>query len=78
MTRLPLLRRIELLGPGREIRTLLDSSAAYFKRKEPTKLEASITWRGEDGQRFERRVVHDLRIYRDLAFVQKPSVERPE
>lgn len=75
MTALPLFRRIELLAPGREIRTLLDSSAAYFKRREPTKLAATLSWRGEDGERFERHVVHDLRIYRDVAFVQKTSVE---
>ena len=75
MTKLPLFRRIELLAPGREIRTLLDSSAAYFARREPTKLAATISWRSEDGERFERRLVHDLRIYRDIAFVQKTSVE---
>jgi hypothetical protein len=74
MTRLPLLRRIEFLGPGREIRTLLDAAAAYFGRKEPTKLTATITWRSEEGDRFERRVTHDLRIYRDIAYVQNTSV----
>jgi hypothetical protein len=74
MGRLPLFRRIEVLVPGREIRTLLDSSAAYFRRKEPTKLTAFLTWRSEEGERFERRVMHDLRIYRDVAYVQKTSV----
>lgn len=69
MTRLPLLRRIEWLAPRKEIRTLLDASAAYFARREPTKVAVTITFRDEDGERYERRIVHDLRIYRDLAYV---------
>lgn len=66
---LRLFRRIEFLPPGKEIRTLLDASAAYFARKEPTKLTAAITFRNDAGERFERRVVHDLAIYRDVAYV---------
>jgi hypothetical protein len=69
MTRLPLLRRIEWLAPRKEIRTLLDASAAYFARREPTKLAVAITYRDEEGARYERRIVHDLRIYRDIAYV---------
>ena len=69
MTRLPLLRKIEFLAPGREIRTLLDSSAAYFARREPAKLTVEIRYRDEDGGRHERRIVHDLRIYRDIAYL---------
>ncbi len=66
---LRLFRRIEFLPPGREIRTLLDSSAAYFARKEPTKLTATITFRDDAGERYERRIVHDLAIYRDVAYL---------
>jgi hypothetical protein len=66
---LRLFRRIEFLPPGKEIRTLLDSSSAYFARKEPTKLAATIAFRDDGGQAFERRVVHDLAIYRDIAYV---------
>jgi len=66
---LRLFRRIEFLPPGKEIRTFLDASAAYFTRKEPTKLAAAITFRDDAGARFERRVVHDLAIYRDIAYV---------
>lgn len=66
---LRLFRKIEFLPAGKEIRTLLDSSSAYFSRREPVKLAATIAWRGEDGARHERRIVHDLAIYRDLAYV---------
>jgi hypothetical protein len=51
ISRLPLFRNIEYLAPFKEIRTLVDSSAAYFARKEPTKLEVTVTYRDESGTR---------------------------
>jgi hypothetical protein len=66
---LRLFRRIEFLPPGKGIRTLLDASPAYFARKEPTKLAATIAFRDDAGQGYERRVVHDLAIYRDIAYL---------
>ena len=66
---LRLFRRIEFLPPAKEIRTLLDASWAYFARKEPTKLAATIAFRDDAGQGYERRVVHDLAIYRDIAYL---------
>jgi len=73
VSRLPLFRNIEYLAPGREIRTLVDSSAAYFARKEPTKLEIAVTYRDEDGARRQATIAHDLGIYRDLAYVVPPT-----
>ena len=69
MNGLSLFRKIEFLAPGREIRTLLDSSAAYFARREPTVLTATVTYRTVEGQRRQTKVTHDLAIYRDLAYV---------
>ena len=69
MAALRLFKRIEFLPAGKEIRTLLDSAAGYFARREPTKLAATILWRDEQGAKRERRVVHDLAIYRDVAYV---------
>jgi hypothetical protein len=69
VSRQRLFRRIEFLAPGREIRTILDTSAAYFARKEPTKLAATIVFRDDEGARHERRVTHDLAIYRDVAYL---------
>jgi len=69
MSRLRLFRKVEFLPAGKEIRTLLDTSAAYFSRREPTKLTAELTWRDEEGRRYERRIAHDLAIYSDLAYV---------
>lgn len=73
-SKLRLFRRIEYLAPGRRIRALLDTSAAYFARKEPTKLTATIRFRDAAGKRHEREVTHDLAIYRDLPYVVQPCV----
>ena len=75
-SRLPLFRNIEYLAPHKEIRALVDSSAAYFARKEPTKLKATVTYREEDGARRQTTISHDLGIYRDLAYVIAGSGER--
>jgi len=47
----------------------ISRSAAYFARKEPTKLEVTVTYRDESGTRREATIRHDLGIYRDLAYV---------
>jgi hypothetical protein len=70
--KLRLFRRIEYLAPGRRIRALLDSSAAYFARKEPTKLTATVKFRDHEGKRHQREITHDLAIYRDLPYVVQP------
>jgi hypothetical protein len=67
--RLRLFKRIRFLAPGREIRTLLDSSTAYFARKEPTVLTATVSYRTAAGERRRHSITHDLSIYRDLAYV---------
>lgn len=69
MNGLALFRRIEFLGPGREVRTLLDASAAYFGRDEPTQLTATVAYRTPSGERRKHTITHDLSIYRDLAYV---------
>jgi hypothetical protein len=71
--RLPLFRNIEFLAPRKEIRTLVDSSASYFARKEPTKLEVTVAYWDEDGNRHQATVAHDLSIYRALTYVVPPG-----
>ena len=67
---LPLFRQIPFLAPRKEIRTFVDSLGAYLGRGEPTVVTAEISWQTDDGARRERRVRHDLDIYRDLADVR--------
>ena len=68
---LPLFCNIEFLAPSRSIRTLLDSSAAYFARKEPERITATASYSNRSGQKFSSTMVHDLVIYRDVVFIPK-------
>jgi hypothetical protein len=73
MSSLRLFRRIDFLAPHKRIETLLDSSAAYFARREPVRLRALITYRDGAGRRHERNIRHDLSIYRDLVYLTSPA-----
>ncbi len=68
---LPLFTNIEFLGPGREIRTLLDASASYFARGRPTRVTARITCYDDRRRRHTRVITHDLEIYRGIGYVPK-------
>jgi hypothetical protein len=70
--RLRIFRRLEFLGPGRRINIFLDRSALYFARQEPTRFEARITWRTDEGARRSRTIRHDLDAYRDFPYLEVP------
>lgn len=74
--RLALFRRLEFLGPGRELRTLLDRAALFFARDEPTRLEAVVSWRTDGGEPRTREIRHDLEVFRDLAHVEQEVPHR--
>jgi hypothetical protein len=74
---LPLFRNIEFLAPSRSIRTLLDSSAAYFARGEPEHITATAFYSDRSGQEFSATMLHDLSIYRDVTFVPKTERTSP-
>ena len=71
--RLLIFRRLELLGPRRRIRILLDRAALLFAREQDTRLEVRIAWRTDDGDRRSRTVHHDLAAYRDFPYLEVPS-----
>lgn len=75
MNRLALFTRTRFLAPGKEIRAFLDSSAAYFARKEPTLLIANVTYRTSAGEGRKHAITHDLSIYRDLAYVPEGDTD---
>lgn len=68
---LPLFSNVDFLGPGREIRTLLDSSASFFGRRQSTKIAARISYRDAGGERYTTTVKHDLEIYREIGYVER-------
>ena len=73
---LPLFRNIEFLGPSREIVTLLDTSESYFKRKQPTKIAAHVSYLDADERKYETTIDHDLAIYRELSWVVSSATNR--
>jgi hypothetical protein len=70
---LALFRNIEFLGPGREIAAFVDSSDSYFRREQPTKLSARVSYRDRAGRAYEDTVRHDLDIYRALGYLVTPN-----
>ena len=76
---LRLFRRVEFLAPHKRIETLLDSSHAYFQRREPTVIKARVTFRDTAGKAHEREIVHDLAIYKNISYVvsRAPLVSPP-
>jgi hypothetical protein len=68
---LPLFRNISFLAPRKEIRTLVDTTASYFARRQPAKLEAEVRWRDGSGRRRSHRIAHDLTIYKQLAYLTR-------
>jgi hypothetical protein len=71
VSKLPLFESLAFLGPGREIRTLLDSAASFFARGEPTNVYAKTVYVDAAGHSYETTVEHELAIYRELAYVPK-------
>jgi len=66
---LALFRGIEFLAPRKRIATLLDTCSAYFERREPLRITATVQFQDGMGRAYERQVVHDLSIYRDLSYL---------
>ena len=69
VSELALFRRIEFLGPGRRIRTLLDSSAGYFSREAATRVTVVAEYERPGEPRRSTAVTHDLAIFRELAYL---------
>jgi hypothetical protein len=68
LSELPVLRGITFFPPGKQIRFLLDSGAAYFSRGEPLQVAAHIRYSDDQGNSFDTVIQHDLEIYRSLPF----------
>lgn len=79
---LAMFRKVAYLAPHREITTFVDTSASYFKRKQPNILTAAVVWRDRAGKRYSSTMRHDLSIYKDIISIVNPKparhVERTE
>lgn len=74
---LPLFRRIPFLAPRRRITTFLDTSSAYFARREPTDLTATVTYVDSEGRSYRDVIPHDLAIYTDIRYLRRTGPAGP-
>lgn len=65
-----LFRHTEFLAPAREIKVFLDSSASYFKRKDPTAIKIDIQFYDDHGNKRKRVIKHNLNIYKDIGYLR--------
>lgn len=68
VSQLRVFRRVEFLGPRRRVRTLLDSVPGYFGRKGPPRVAVSVEYERPGTPRRVVDVMHDLELYRELAY----------
>lgn len=68
---MPLFRSVEFLAPHKEIVAFLDTSASYFRRDQPTKIAAHVSYQDERGAHYATTIHHDLEIYRDIGYVRR-------
>jgi hypothetical protein len=61
-----LFRHLEFMAPGKDLAQFVDMLANYAKRKEPMRIAATLSYRDREGNRYEDRIVHNLRIYLEL------------
>ena len=71
VSKLPLFANIEFMPPDKEIVAFLDSSSAYFKRGEPTRIETKISFQNYEGRKYEFKMTHDLGIYKELGYIRR-------
>ena len=69
ISELALFRRLAFLAPQTEIETFLDSSASYFKRRQPARIDALVRFEDVSGIKYERRISHDLSIYKEIGYL---------
>jgi hypothetical protein len=67
---LRLFRKIPFLAPQKEIVTFLDTSASYFRRRQPTSIRATIHCKDAAGTVSKSIVRHDLSIYKDIGYAR--------
>ncbi len=65
---LPLFRALEFLPGGKEISTFLDSSASFFRSKQPVEITTRISCQDARGARFTNTIRHNLEIYREIGY----------
>lgn len=68
---LPVFRHIPFLAPQKEIVVFLDTSASYFRRRQPTDIRVTITCKDASACLCKSVIRHDLAIYKDLGYIRR-------
>jgi hypothetical protein len=68
VSKLRVFHRVEFLGPGRRVRTLLDSVPGHFVRKGPARVAVTVEYERPGSERTATTVTHDLELYGELAY----------
>ncbi|MBL1212230.1 MAG: hypothetical protein HND52_02630 [Ignavibacteriae bacterium] len=71
ISELPLFKLIEFMPPGKEIKTFLDSSSAYFAREEPEQISAEVNYQNIKSAKYRTTIVHNLGIYKEIGYVTR-------
>lgn len=66
VSKLALFHALEFLPGGKEISTFFDSSASFFRSKQPTTITARITYTDSQSRKYSHAIRHNLEIYRDM------------
>jgi hypothetical protein len=69
VTKLALFRGLQFLGPRRQIRTLLDSTAGYFARDGASRFTVVTEYERPGEKRASTTVSHDLSVFRELLYI---------
>jgi len=72
---LPLFSALEFLPGGKEISTFLDSSASFFRSKQPVEITTCVSYQDARGARFTNAIRHNLEIYREIGYGIRVSGE---
>lgn len=68
VSKLALFQRVEFLGPRRQIRTLLDSTAGFFAQQEVSRFTVVTEFERPGEKRGSTTVSHDVAVFRELAY----------
>jgi len=60
----------EYLPAGKQISTFLDTTQAYFSRKEPAFISLTVGFEDRFGRHYQRDITHNLEIYRNIGYVK--------
>jgi len=60
----------EYLPAGKQIRTFLDTTQAYFARKEASHITLTVGFEDRFGRHYQYDISHNLEIYKDIGYVQ--------